>query len=76
MKRLLLLPFLLAACEPAPITSAPATKAATMANPASVYCVQQHGKLQIVGDASGQFAYCHLPGGRVVEEWELYHSTH
>lgn len=45
------------------------------ANPASVYCVDSGGTLEIVGDDSGaQAGYCHLPDGRVCEEWALYRS--
>ncbi|XLM22412.1 DUF333 domain-containing protein, partial [Chromobacterium piscinae] len=41
-----------------------------MANPASVYCVQQGGKLLPQKDAAGnEYALCQLPDGRAVEEW-------
>ena len=46
-----------------------------MANPASVHCVDTlHGDLQIVDTAAGQVGYCHLPDGRVCEEWDLLRS--
>ena len=54
---------------------APAPKVG-MANPASVYCAQQGGKSERVTTAAGQSSNCHLPDGRVVEEWALYRSTH
>lgn len=42
-----------------------------IANPASVYCIQQGGTLEIVKDADGnEVGYCKLPDGRLVEEWE------
>ncbi len=47
-----------------------------MANPASVYCAQQGGKSERVTTAAGQSSNCHLPDGRVVEEWALYRATH
>ena len=43
-----------------------------MANPASEYCVSLGGRLEIRDGSDGQTGYCHLPDGRVVEEWELF----
>lgn len=45
-----------------------------MPNPASVYCQEQGGRLEIRSGAGGQSGYCHLPDGRVVEEWEFYRA--
>lgn len=45
-----------------------------MANPASEFCIQQKGKLNIKNEANGQVGYCTLPNGQVVEEWEFFHS--
>lgn len=47
-------------------------KAVGMANPASVYCEQIGGTLEIVDTAQGQVGYCILPSGEKVEEWALY----
>lgn len=47
-----------------------------MANPASVYCAQLGGKGEMVTTAAGQSSNCHLPDGRVVEEWALYRADH
>ncbi|WP_336760553.1 DUF333 domain-containing protein [Asaia sp. VD9] len=47
-----------------------------MANPASVYCKQQEGKLEIRHEKEGDVGYCHLAYGRVVEEWVLYRAAH
>lgn len=47
-----------------------------MANPASVYCAQQGGKSEQVTTEAGQRSNCHLPDGRVVEEWALYRASH
>lgn len=43
-----------------------------LANPASVYCINQGGKLDIVNTAQGQVGYCNLASGERVEEWTLY----
>lgn len=45
-----------------------------MANPASVYCVEEKGgKLEVKRDAEGgEYGVCHLPDGTIVEEWTLY----
>lgn len=44
-------------------------------NPASQYCVEQGGKLEIRNEANGQVGYCHLPNGQVVEEWNLFRDN-
>jgi putative hemolysin len=45
-----------------------------LANPASVYCVEQGGQVDIVDEGGGQVGYCELPDGRRIEEWEFYRS--
>jgi len=45
-----------------------------LANPASVYCVEQGGEVDIVEETDGEVGYCNLPDGSRVEEWELYRS--
>lgn len=59
---------------PAPATSGSAP--AGMANPASEYCIQKGGKLEIVRGKDGEQGLCHLPDGSVVEEWTLYRRDH
>ncbi|WP_417067054.1 DUF333 domain-containing protein [Niveibacterium terrae] len=50
---------------------------AQIANPASVYCVSQGGKLEIRKFESGDEAgFCHLPDGRAIDEWELFRRDH
>ncbi|MBR0558795.1 putative hemolysin [Neokomagataea anthophila] len=72
---ILFIPLLFAACSPAP--KAPEkTHTMTMANPASVYCVQIGGRSEIRTEAQGQVGYCHLPDGSVREEWALFRSAH
>ena len=45
-----------------------------MPNPASVACIKAGGKLEIRKGAAGQYGMCHLPDGRVCEEWELFRT--
>lgn len=53
--------------------NAQAARKIGMANPASVHCVKIGGKSKISTDAGGnQTGYCHLPDGRVCEEWALF----
>jgi uncharacterized protein len=55
--------------EETPTTSAPG-----LANPASVFCVEQGGTVEIVDEDDGQVGYCNLPDGTRVEEWEYFTS--
>ncbi|WP_423604215.1 DUF333 domain-containing protein [Sphingomonas sp. MS122] len=68
---LLILPFVLTACAPKPATE----KAVGMANPASVHCGKVGGRVEIRKEADGEVGYCHLPDGRVIEEWKLFRSA-
>lgn len=63
---------LLAGCD----KTAEPTPAIGLANPAAVYCAQQGGKSEPVTTDAGQSSNCHLPDGRVVEEWALYRAEH
>ncbi len=56
-------------------TSVPAKNdKAGLANPASAYCVEQGGNVEIRKESSGEVGYCHLPEGRVVEEWAFFRA--
>lgn len=55
--------------------AAPAPEAIGIANPASEHCVKLGGKLEIRSETGGQVGYCHLPDGRVVEEWALFRES-
>lgn len=46
-----------------------------IANPASVYCVDQGGTIEIVTEADGEVGYCNLPDGTRVEEWEYFRAN-
>ena len=52
-----------------------ATTTLALANPASVYCVQQGGRVEIVRTPKGEAGYCVLPDGRRIEEWKLFRSN-
>jgi len=43
-----------------------------MANPASVYCTEQGGSLEIKDEEDGQVGYCTLANGEVCEEWAYF----
>lgn len=74
--------FTLVACggDDSPSTTTASTEAPTsteapqIANPASQYCIDQGGTLEIVDEQGGQVGYCNLPDGTRVEEWEFYQS--
>ena len=50
------------------------TTSVELANPASVFCVDQGGTVEIVDESDGQVGYCILPDGTRVEEWEYFRS--
>jgi hypothetical protein len=64
---------LVTACsaQPAPTVS-PTQTAAGLANPASVFCVDQGGQVKIRDEAAGQVGYCLFPDGSECEEWAFY----
>jgi putative hemolysin len=43
-----------------------------IANPASVYCTSQGGKLELINNESGSWGLCTLASGIVCEEWALF----
>ena len=43
-----------------------------IANPASVNCVNNGGKLKILENEKGQYGVCVLPDGKECEEWAYY----
>ena len=46
-----------------------------LANPASVYCVEQGGRITIVRDDKGnESGICTLPDGRAIEEWAFFRA--
>lgn len=67
----LMLPALLAACAPSE-TPEPREQ---IANPASEHCIKVGGRLEMRRTPEGDAGYCHLPDGRVVDEWELFRAA-
>jgi hypothetical protein len=54
-------------------SSAQAEGAQQRGNPASEYCIQHGGRLEIRSDSSGgQWGACVFPGGSECEEWAFY----
>ncbi len=66
------LALLLVACNE---ESSRTTTNVQLANPASVYCEQRGGRLELVDEAAGQVGYCVLPDGRRVEEWAFFRAA-
>lgn len=61
----------LAACTPTPTQSD--STSANLPNPASVYCQQNDGTLEIRTDASGgQYGICEFADGSECDEWAFY----
>lgn len=54
---------------------APIKENVGIANPASTNCVKLGGTLEIVDGEGGQYSLCHLPDGRVCEEWALFRDN-
>lgn len=53
--------------------AAPVQKPIGMANPASIHCGNIGGRSEITKDSTGNaVGYCHLPDGRICEEWALF----
>ena len=60
----------LAACS---ASEKPEPSNVNVANPASEFCIKQGGKSEIKKDKDGnEYGVCHLPDGKVVEEWEYF----
>jgi putative hemolysin len=64
----------LAACgdDSEPSTTTPTEDSVQIANPASQYCVDQGGTVEIVTENGGEVGYCNLPDGTRVDEWEYF----
>jgi putative hemolysin len=63
----------LAACVPMPAPKAKPTQGQTgLPNPASKYCVDKGGKLEIRNETGGQAGYCVFPDGSECDEWAYF----
>ncbi len=47
-----------------------------MANPASVYCVEQGGQLEMVTENDQRVTYCVTKDGEKIEQWEYFRQNH
>lgn len=66
-----------AACAPQDKPNPPAQPVLAMTNPAATFCLSQGGRLVTRKDSKGnETAYCHLPDGRVIEEWAFFRQSH
>ncbi|WP_051062708.1 putative hemolysin [Ilumatobacter nonamiensis] len=45
------------------------------ANPASVFCVEQGGSVDIVDDGDGEAGICEFPDGTRVDEWDYFREN-
>ncbi len=61
---------MLSACTGSQPTATPA--GVGMPNPASQYCVEQGGRVEIRDEAEGQAGYCIFESGAECEEWAFY----
>jgi putative hemolysin len=64
----------LGACADDESEPAETTAPTGLANPASEFCVDQGGTVEIVDEEGGQVGYCNLPDGSRVDEWEYFRS--
>ena len=46
-----------------------------LANPASEFCVEQGGEVEIVDGDDGEAGVCVLPDGTRVDEWEYFRDN-
>ncbi len=67
---LLVIVIVSAACVPLPPPT-PEPAGQSIANPASEYCIQQGGVLEIRKEAAGEVGYCKFADGSECEEWAL-----
>lgn len=70
-----LLAVLLASCASAPKPLSPSTQAARAASPASLNCVQNQGRLEIIRTPEGEQGICVLPSGKRCDEWEMFRGN-
>ncbi len=62
----------LAGCQNSPAGEAPGKQTAGMANPASVYCIEKGGKLEMRTNANGEYGVCLFGDNRQCEEWAFF----
>lgn len=72
---LLALCVFLSACAPTDADPGTTDVALDPSSPASAYCLAQGGTLEHIANKDGDLGMCHLPDGRIVEEWTLFHAS-
>ena len=61
----------------APLWFATAGLAVTLANPASLYCEQRGGRVEIVAASNGaEHGICVLQDGTRIDEWAYFRNGH
>lgn len=60
------------AVQPSPQRPPTATPVAGLANPASTYCLEQGGQLEIQSVEDGQIGVCRFSDGTLCEEWAFF----
>ena len=50
-------------------------RAARSASPATMNCIQNNGRLEIVKTPEGEKGYCVLPSGKRCDEWEMFRGN-
>lgn len=63
------------ACSSAPVTMNATPQAARAASPASLNCLQNHGRLETHRTPEGERTDCVLPSGKRCDEWEMFRGN-
>lgn len=63
------------ACASAPVPLQATPQAVRAASPATLNCLQNHGKLEIRRTPEGEKADCLLPSGKRCDEWEMFRGN-
>lgn len=59
-------------CAPGDAGEGPSEPAPGLANPASVNCIDEGGRLEIRSETGGEVGYCIFPNGVECEEWAFF----
>lgn len=76
MKKFIALSFIIILCGCTSSSGGERNKTgAALANPASTFCAEQGGEVEIRDEENGQVGYCHLEDGTEIEEWEFFRKN-
>jgi putative hemolysin len=67
--------FAVAGCGSDDTPEAPDDTVTELANPASEFCIEQGGEVEIVDGDDGEAGVCVLPDGTRVDEWEYFREN-